>query len=287
VWDAHGEWIAFTYHDALIESDLRDVGVSVPIRAVTVRKDHPRNHDGQFFSVLVTRTTANPRPGSDEIKRACEEGWVGTNGYLRPDGTRQARALAFQGHSPTAEGQTIPEVYVVDLPEDVTIPGEGPLSGTRTGRPSPPRGTSQRRLTHTAARSHPGLAGPRHWLRSSPDGSRIAFLMQDDTGIVQLWTVSPNGGAPLQLTRNPWPIASAFTWSPDGRRIAHVMDQSVAVTDAQSGATRRLTPRSQDALAPRPEACVFSPDNRKIAYVRRVPTGSAAQNQVFVLTLND
>jgi len=104
---------------------------------------------------------------------------------------------------------------------------------------------------------------------------------------VQLWTVSPNGGAPAQLTRNPWPIASAFTWSPDGRRIAHVIDNSVGVTDAQTGATLRLTPRSEDSLAPRPEACVFSPDNRQIAYIRRLPAGRAAHNQIFVLTLND
>ncbi len=287
VWDARGEWVAFTYHDALQESDLRDLGVGVPDCAVAVGPAHPRNHGGHFFSVLVTRTTANPKPGSDEIKRACEEGWVGTNGYARPDGTRQRRALAFQGHAVTAEGRTISEVFIVDLPEAMTIPGDGPLAGTLTDRPTPPKGTVQRRLTYTAARPHPGLDGPRHWLRSSPDGSRIAFLMKDDAGIVQLWTVSPNGGPPGQLTRNPWPIASAFSWSPDGRRIAHLMDQSVAVTDAQSGATLRLTPRGEAALAPRPEACVFSPDNRHIAYIRQVPDGRVAHNQIFVLTLND
>ncbi len=208
MWDARGEWVAFTYHDALQESDLRDLGVGVPDCAVAVGPAHPRNHGGHFFSVLVTRTTANPKPGSDEIKRACEEGWVGTNGYARPDGTRQRRALAFQGHAVTAEGRTISEVFIVDLPEAMTIPGDGPLAGTLTDRPTPPKGTVQRRLTYTAARPHPGLDGPRHWLRSSPDGSRIAFLMKDDAGIVQLWTVSPNGGPPGQLTRNPWPTGA-------------------------------------------------------------------------------
>ncbi|PYJ02814.1 MAG: hypothetical protein DME25_15030 [Verrucomicrobia bacterium] len=272
VWDGRGEWVSFTYHDALLEPDLRDLGVSVPLRAVPVKKDHPRNHDGHYFSVLVTRSTANPKPGSDEIKRACEEGWVGTNGYLRPDGARQERALAFQGHVVTSAGATIAEVFIVDLPEAVTNPGDGELAGTITRRPAPPKGTVQRRLTYTAERRHPGLAGPRHWLRSSPDGARIAFLMKDDAGIAQLWTVAPNGGAPAQLTRNPWPIASAFTWSPDGRRIAQVLDNSVAVTDARTGAT---------------EACVFSPDNRNVAYVRRVLTGGAAHNQIFVLTIND
>ena len=124
------------------------------------------------------------------------------------------------------------------------------------------------RLTFTMQRKFPGLQGPRHWLRSSPDGSRIGFLVKDDAGIVQLWTASPKGGPPVQVSRNPWSITSAFTWSPDGRRVAHVMDNSVCVTNVNSGATRRITPRSDDS--PRPEACVFSPDGKKIAFVRRL-----------------
>jgi hypothetical protein len=288
VWEPRGQWVSFTYNDALVESDLRDVGLSVPGRAVRVKNDHPRNHDGNYFTVVATRTTAKPRPGSDEIKRACEEGWVGTNGYLRADGTRQAHALAFQGHVVTATGETIAEVFIVDLPEDVTSRGEAPLEGTGQRRPAPPKGTTQRRLTFTADRKHPGIQGPRHWLRVSPDGSRIAFLMKDDDGIVQLWTVSPNGGLPAPLTRNPWPIASTFSWSPDGTRIAHVLDNSVALTDTRTGLTARLTPRSPDASAPRPEACVFSPDGRRIAFVRRAPiTGEGMHNQILVLTLHD
>ena len=130
---------------------------------------------------------------------------------------------------------------------------------------------------------YPGLQGPRHWLRSSPDGSRIAFLMKDDAGIVQLWTVSPNGGPAAPLTRNPWPVASAFTWDPDGRRIAHVMDTSVCVTDAATGETTRLTAPTSEDVAPRPEACVFSPDGRRIACIRRVPSPTEPANQVCVL----
>jgi len=80
-----------------------------------------------------------------------------------------------------------------------------------------------------------------------------------------------------------------------------VADNSVFVTDTADGKGIRLTPRTPDALAPRPEACVFSPDGKKIAYVRSVPAPAArgadltgpgagcpaAQpvNQVFVLFL--
>jgi hypothetical protein len=154
VWDASGEWVSFTYEDHIlsrfreekdgVEVNLRNIGVSVPGRPVRVGRDHPRNHDGESFSVLVTRTVASPRPGSDEIRRAFEEGWIGTEGHARPDGSRGRRALAFQGHVVTSAGETISEAFVVDLPEDVTVPGDGPLEGTETLRPRPPRGASQR-----------------------------------------------------------------------------------------------------------------------------------------------
>jgi Tol biopolymer transport system component len=263
VWDPAGEKVSFTYEDHVLAQtglNQRNIGVSVPGRPVVVPKTHPRNHDGSHHTVLVTRTTANPKPGSDEIKKAFEEGWVGQ------------RALAFQGHVVTGKGETISEVFIADLPDDLTQPG----SESRI---------TQRRLTFTANRKYPGIQGPRHWLRSSPDGSRIAFLMKDDAGIVQLWTISPNGGALTQLTRNSSPIASAFMWSTDGKHIAHVMDNSVCVTDTATGATTRLTPRSDDASAPRPEACVFSPNGTKIAFVRRVPSPEIPANQIFVVNL--
>ncbi len=286
VWDANGDWLSFTYNDALVESDLRDIAVSLPRPHVRVPPAHPRNHDGDYFSVLASRTTANPKPGSDEIKRACEEGWVGQNGYVRPDGARQQRALAFQGSVVTAKGETLAEVFIADLPEDLTQAGATPLAGTATTRPSPPRGVVQRRLTFTANRKFPGLQGPRHWLRSSPDGSRIACLMKDEAGIVQLWTISPNGGSPAQLTHNPWPIASAFTWSPDGRHLTHVMDNSVFLTDATTGQSQRLTERTPDETAPLPEACVYSPDGNKIAFMRRIGMEGGRFSQICVATLH-
>ena len=218
VWDPAGEWVSFTYEDHVLAQfkaatptngvNLRSIGVSVPRRPVRVSQAHPRNHDGDCFTVLAARTTAQPQPGSDDIQRAFEEGWVGTNGYVRVDGSRQRHALAFQGQVLTQQGQSISEVFIVDLPDDVTKPGDGPLCGTETRAPYPPAGAAQRRLTFTADRKFPGLQGPRHWLRSSPDGSRIAFLMKDDAGVVQLWTVSPNGGA--GPASHPQPVAGGF-----------------------------------------------------------------------------
>jgi hypothetical protein len=290
-----GEWVAFTYEDHVLAElgngaghdwNQRNVGVSIPAGPVVVDRDHPRNHDGTHFSVLVTRTVNHPPPGSNEISRACEESWIGVDGYLRRDGARQRRALAFQGQVVADDGRLISEVFAVDLPDDLTVPGDGPLAGTATRRPAPPRGVIQRRLTFTTDRRYPGIQGPRHWLRSAPDGSQIAFLMRDEGGVVQLWTISPNGGEPTQLTRNRCDIQSAFSWSPDGRWIAHVLDGRVCVTGTADGATHPLTSHSRSAGvgAPRGEACVFAPDGKRIAYVRPVGERTERRNQVFVLS---
>jgi dipeptidyl aminopeptidase/acylaminoacyl peptidase len=294
IWDGAGDWVSFTYEDAILaqftaasatnDINQRNIGVSIPGKPVRVAKDHPRNFDGNYFTVLVTRTTAQPQPGSDQIQRACEEGWVGTNGYVRTDGKPQRHALAFQGTVIAPNGDAVTEVFIADLPDDLTQAGAGPMGGTETRAPFPPRGVAQRRLTYTTDHKFPGIQGVRHWLRTSPDGTRIAFLMKDDAGIVQLWTVSPNGGAPRQLTRNAHDVASTFTWSPDGQRITHVMDNSVCITDAVTSRTTRLTTRSDDATAPRPEACVFSPDGKQIAFVRRVTADGQTCNQICVVT---
>jgi hypothetical protein len=294
VFSGDGRWVSFTYEDHLLampgvsgrqqrDDNQRNIGVSAPVGPVKVPNGHPRNHDGSAFSVLVTRTVNAPRPGSDEIAKAFEEGWVGSNGYLRSDGTRQNRAVAFQGHVATPSGETISEVFVADIPDDVTAPGDEPLEGTSTTRPAPPKGTRQRRLTYTATRKFPGLQGPRHWLRSASDGSRIAFLMRDERGVVQLWTISPHGGEPQQVTRNTFDIASAFTWSPAGDFVAYVADNSVFVTDVATGRSTRLTERSDASAAPRPQACVFSPDGTRIAYVRPVKKNGQIWNQIFVV----
>ena len=298
VFSPDGRFVSFTYEDHVLsefsveadgrEVNLRHVGVSLLGQPVRVVSRHSRNHDGISFSVLVTRTTAHPRPGSDDIQKAFEEAWIGTHGYQKSDGSWQKRALAFQGLVVTESGATIAELFVVDVPDDMSVPSDGPLEGTATTRPRPPLGTVQRRLTFTANRTYPGLQGPRHWPRSSPDGTQLAFLMQDDAGIVQLWTNSPNGGTPIQLTCHARAVESSFTWSPDGDRIAHVMDGRICVTDVATGTTVKLTENVEGATSPRPEACVFSPDGQRIAHVRRVRAAAGtAYNQIFVCEISD
>ncbi|MCE9629238.1 MAG: DUF3748 domain-containing protein [Planctomycetia bacterium] len=300
VFSPDGAVVSFTYEDAVLvaanraglpgEHNRRGIAVSVCGRPVIVPRTHPRNHDGSAFSVMVSRLHDDPRAGTDDIARGCEEAWIGVNGYRRHDGSWQRRALAFQGDVSIGSGETISEVFVVDLPDkihDLEKAGEGPLTGTATTRPLPPLGVRQRRLTFSAGRLHPGIQGPRHWLRSSPDGERIGFLMRDEAGIAQIHTVSPRGGQPVQVTRGPHGIASAFTWSPCGGWIACVIDGSVCLVDAASGTIQRLTPPVRDASGPRSEACVFSPNGRRVAFVRNLlGDRETAWNQIFTVDVH-
>lgn len=288
-----GQLVLFTYQDAVLERferetpeqeiDLRNIGVSLLNTPVRVGRGHPRNHDGEAYSVLLTRTHAKPRPGSGEISRACEEAWIGVDGFVRADGSRCRRAIAFQGTTVTAEGREVVEAYVLELPDDLTQRGEGPLEGTLTQRPRPPRGVVQRRLTRTEDRRYPGIQGPRHWLRSAPDGSWVAMLMRDDSGMVEIVRADVVSGAIEKVTRNRFGVESAFSISPCGDYVAYVGGARVCRTRIADGATEVLSASRPDAGPPRPEACVFSPDGRRIAFVRRVRSAAGEWNQIFTV----
>lgn len=171
-------------------------------------------------------------------------------------------------------------MFVVDLPErdsDYEQAGEFPLEGTADRLPAPPAAVVQRRLTFTGTHAYPGVAlQPRHWLRSSPDGATIAFLMKDNQGVVQVWGVSPASGELRQLSYASSDIQSAFSWHPDGETLALICDNSVMLLDVNSAEMRRLTERS--AVAPSADAVVFSPDGRWVAFMREI----SGSNQIFI-----
>ena len=220
----------------------------------------PREYGGSHWCVLVSRTTPAPAPGSDEINRAYEEGWVGNH------------TLAFIGDTLAENGDKVPELFIVDLPQDEAgwkQPGGAPLAGTATTMPAPPAGVSQRRLTFTHHRRYPGLVNvPRHWVRANPQATAIAFLMRDDAGVVQLWLISPQGGEPRQLTHHASGIQSAFNWHPSGEWLGFALEDRIACCHAGTGDITFLT--DTHAHAPSADAIVFSPDGKQIAWMEEV-----------------
>ncbi len=287
-WSGDGQWISFTYNDYVMEQlaktdtavqDLRMVGIMVP-KPVTVPPDSTlENNSGICFSAVVTDVTENPVPGSDAIDKAFDECWIGKEGYHKPDGTLQRRAIAFQGNVRNAEGKTLTEIFVVDLPDELPTEANGqPLEGTATSRPGVPKGVSQRRITHSAH----GVEGPRHWLRTTPDGALICYLAKDPNGVIQLFGISPNGGNPVAITRNKFSVQSPFNIDPSGTWIAYIADNSVFITEIATGVTERITPRFTDAEKPI-GAPNWSPDGKAIAYNRNTIVDQEYFLQIFLL----
>ncbi|MDF7679572.1 DUF3748 domain-containing protein [Enterobacteriaceae bacterium ESL0689] len=265
VYSPDGRYVSFTYNDHVLHQrspllDLRNVGVAVPYGPVVVRGHHAREYNGSHWCVLVSRTTPTPQPGSDEINRAYEEGWVGN------------QALAFIGDTLSAAGEKVAELFIVALPDSEQgwkQQGDAPLAGTASAMPAPPAGVVQRRLTFTHHRRYPGLVNtPRHWVRADPQATAIAFLMRDDAGVVQLWLISPQGEDLRQLTHNNNDIQSAFNWHPSGKWLGFVLDNRLAMCDAHSGKITFLTAEHQSP--PVADAVVFSPDGKQIAWMEEV-----------------
>lgn len=293
-WSADGQWVSFTYNDDIMaqiskeegsrKEDLRMVGVMAPYGPVNVEHDGTgENIDGRLYSAVVTEVVENPPPGSDQISRACEDGWIGTEGYLRPDGSRQKRAVAFLGDVRNEKGEKLTEVFVVDIPDDIRRASfERPTEGTLYSRPLPPAGTTQRRLTHTEDRKYPGVQGPRHWLRSLPDGSLIFFMMKDEDGRVQIYGVSPNGGDVRQITQNDFSIETSFNVSPDGKWLVYGSKEIAYITEVSGGRARQVSP-APPANASGMRAPNFSNDGTMIVYNRKVAMGDSSYYQIFLL----
>lgn len=296
-WSADGQWITFTYNDAIMDQlaqtddeveDLRMIGVIAPWTAVDVPSDSEgENNSGEYFTMIVSRVTENPAPGSDEISKAYEDGWIGRNGYLDESGERRRRSIAFLGDVRSAKGETVTEVFVVDLPEEMPdLTDEQQLKGTEITRPLPLSSVEQRRITFTEERKYPGVQGPRQWMKSTPDGSRLFFMMKDDDGIVQIFSVSPNGGEIHQVTKNDFSIETSFDIDPDGNWLAYGAGQKLYRTHIDTGKTECLLPEVDPDYSSL-HSVQWSRNGKMLAYNRRVKTEDTTWYQIFTLTPAD
>lgn len=288
-WSGDGKWISFTYNDYVIEQlsktdssrhDLRTVGVMIPQKVWIEEDNTGENNCGEMFSVVAADVVEKPVWGSDEIDKAFDEGWIGKNGYQRTDGSWQEKAIAFQGNTRNKDGQSIIEIFVLDLPTDVrkARPNK-PLEGTADTKPSVPEGVVQRRITY----SENGVAEQRHWLRTTSDGNLIAYLSKDGLGTIQIFGVSPHAGSSTQLTNHSFSVQGSFNFSPDGKYIAYFADNDLFISDLRNRESYRMTnlKTSKEEIVGAP---VWSNKGDKIAYNRYVKYGNDYYLQIFLLS---
>jgi len=287
-WSGDGEWISFTYNDYIMEQlgrerseikDLRTIGVMRPGKVVVADDGSLENHSGELFSAIVAKVTENPKRGSDEIEKAFDECWIGAKGYLKSDGTRQQRAIAFQGNVRDVNGNLKTEVFVADLPDRISkSQTDLPLEGSTSTRPNVAGGVICRRITYSVN----GIQGPRHWLAAKSDGSMIAFLSIDEKRIIQIFSVSPNGGQISQITDNPFSVQGPLNFSPDNKNIAFTADNSIFIAGLESGKSKRITERFTNEERP-VGAVVWSHDGSMLAYNRYKKIGSGSFLHIFLL----
>jgi dipeptidyl aminopeptidase/acylaminoacyl peptidase len=88
----------------------------------------------------------------------------------------------------------------------------------------------------------------------SPDGTRLALSLRGKAELLDLRT--------RRLRALPIATKSyaGFAWSPDGRLLAHLGADGLRVLDLASGRDRLVAPRGFDG--------VFSPDGRRIVFLR-------------------
>ncbi len=279
-WSPGGRMLSFTYNDALIPqnpapNDLRAIGVMLIGRPVKIENPSPPgDFHGAATAALVVPVTPSPRPGSDDILRAFDEDWL------------DDRTLAFQGIVLTASGEKITELFLAGLPENIPafLP---PVSASPATPPAPLPNVAIRRLTRTENLPHPGIQGPRHWVRASPDGRRIAFLAKDPAGIVQIHTIPREGGRALPLSRLGQSVDSPFDWSPDGRSLACSAGGRIHLIDAATGESRPLTEPSPPGREPR-YSVAFNRKGDRIAFNRLTPhPGGGEFLQIHLLDLRE
>ena len=121
----------------------------------------------------------------------------------------------------------------------------------------------------------------------SPDGKWVAFIKTsiveaENRRLNELWIVAADGSAPPRRLTDPSLNVSAPRWSPDGRLLAYtVRRRGAATSDAENLSTWFLKSERLDdppfQIRGVDAAPVFSPDNKWIAYTKRIAAPKTPQ----------
>jgi hypothetical protein len=290
-----GNWIGFTYNDAIMKAledsigenhNLRTIGVSKKGKSVNIiDENNGENFSGEWFSTLVVNVVSKPKFGSDEISKAAGDSWVGKYGYLKPNGTRQM-ARAFIGTTKNENGENIDEVFIVDIPKNIEMDSEnGFLEGSETQFPKPPKGTSQKRLTFTSKTSHAGCIGI---VRSTLDGNMLAFLAKDSKNMNQIFTISPNGGSLKQITFHESNVEGSIRWHPSGKSIFYIWNGSICEVEINNQDFDKRLKIISKPINPSPSNLVLSHEGKTLAFNRLIenPTNGLKSKQIFLINLD-
>lgn len=290
-----GNWIGFTYNDAIMKAledstggnhNLRTIGVSKKGKSVLVNdENNGENLSGEWFSALVVNVVSKPKFGSDEISKAAGDSWVGKYGYLKPNGKRQL-ARAFIGTIKSENGENIDEVFIVDIPENIEIDGEyGFLEGSETQLPKPPKGTSQRRLTFTSKTLNAGCIGI---VRSTLEGNLLAFLAKDSKNMNQIFTISPNGGNLKQITFHESNVEGNIRWHPSGNSIFYIWNGCICEIEINDQDFDKRLKIISKPINPSLSNLVLSHEGKIIAFNRLIenPTNGLKSKQIFLINLD-
>jgi hypothetical protein len=274
-----GKWVGYTYNDVIMalnypEKNLRTIGVSRIGNSIPVNSIDRKHFSGISETIVAVAVTHNPKPGSDEISHAADDSWVGISGYIDANGKRQ-RARAFLGEVRSKSNQKVKELFIVDMPEDLDLSNESmEVAGTLSDLPTPPKSFKQRRLTRTAETQFTGCSGI---VRSSPDGSKIAYLSRDENGIQQVFLMSPLGGKPTQLTFFDSSVQSGVRWNSSGTHIIFNLNNAIVLFKLKTKKYIELTQRFNAS----PSGVVWSSDSI-IAFNLQDNSG---YQQIFTLNL--
>jgi dipeptidyl-peptidase-4 len=97
----------------------------------------------------------------------------------------------------------------------------------------------------------------------SPDGSKLAFFFEDESGkSLQLWQAGSKGAQPLLRESDDLKL-EAFHWAPDGASLLIESAGDLFLLDTTGGRLERLSSTESKEEDPK-----FSPDGARLAFVR-------------------
>jgi len=269
-WSGDGRLISFTYNDEFVDPDLRMVGVMVPTEEPVVISSLEENNKGKKYAAIVTDVVRDPLPGSDEISKAFDECWVSSHTNY---------TIAFQGNTRNEEGETITEIYLVDI-DPARILQDSSAVGKEGERPRTPDGIRQRRLSRTLK----GLSDLRHWLRS--DGRYVYALAKDDDNRNQIVQCEVSSGRFTTVSDFDFSISSPINMSHRGDKITFVANNNIYLFDLAIKKSVMLTSNSPEDLkivgAP-----VFSRKDDMIAFNQYAESNGNEYIQIKIVHLCD